>query len=80
MRHGVSQGTSSSRISRGLPSVMKAKGRVRTNWGKLERVFWKAEVVAGVECASFRRVAGESKGIDRFSLARFQSLGSVVSM
>lgn len=80
MRDGVSQGTLSSPISRGVPSVIKAKGRGRTNWGKLERVFWKAEIVAGVERAYSRRVAGESKGIDRFSLARFQSLGSIFSM
>lgn len=80
MRDGVSQGTSSSPISRGVPSVMKAKGRGRTNSGKLERVFWKAEVVAGVERASSRRVAGESKGINRSSLARFQSLRSILSM
>ena len=80
MRDGVSQGISSSPVSGGVPSVITAKGRGRTDWGKLERVFWKAEVVAGVERASFGRVARKSKGINRLSLARFESLGSIFSM
>ena len=79
MRDGVSQRISSSPISEGVPSVMIASGKRRTDWSKMERVFCKAEVIAGVEGGSGGRVARQSKYINRFSLARFESLGSIFS-